>query len=515
MRLERVIARDSRRATEQVIEQFGADALIISNQKVNGMTEIVVAVDIDSTPLDASDDPSAANEAIEQAELTATAAAPSPVAPAPGTYPRGNSRPDERIEPVLSMPASDARSEPGFEPWNSADSFGKALRDSLGPVPARDGHADRLRSGPAAERAVSRSPSGQDSAGIPAWLSAKAAQTDKPITGNTTGSVPAAHPAASDESDGLRARELVDMVREELASMRREIALSRQMVVSAGARRVGKDLQPLVDALEQAGLPVALRSLLIDHIAEASDIRQALQAIRKILASSIKIHPERQSFTGLQVLAGPSGSGKTHMVCRLAARHASHRGAASVAILSFADQRIGAWTQLQMLASRSGVDCFRVADSGVLRALLGELSSRELILVDTSASGWREGLDAIHDCAPQARFNLLLPADASSAAIQRHAAGRTWTWSSLMLSKFDESLQPWPLIQSLCNQEFALSMVSSDATVESAPREFEAGELIDHAFAQTPELHTLAAPEPLRTRKATSRKATRDIRNAA
>ncbi|MEN9775144.1 MAG: hypothetical protein RL322_2214, partial [Pseudomonadota bacterium] len=45
MRLERVIAKDSRRATEQVIEQFGADALIISNQKVNGMTEIVVAVD--------------------------------------------------------------------------------------------------------------------------------------------------------------------------------------------------------------------------------------------------------------------------------------------------------------------------------------------------------------------------------------------------------------------------------------------------------------------------------------
>ncbi|NBS66820.1 MAG: hypothetical protein EBT33_21235, partial [Betaproteobacteria bacterium] len=48
MRLERVVAKDARRATEQVLATFGPDALIVSNQRVNGMTEIVVAVDTDS-----------------------------------------------------------------------------------------------------------------------------------------------------------------------------------------------------------------------------------------------------------------------------------------------------------------------------------------------------------------------------------------------------------------------------------------------------------------------------------
>ena len=48
MRLERVVAKDARRATEQVLANFGPDALIVSNQRVNGMTEIVVAVDTDS-----------------------------------------------------------------------------------------------------------------------------------------------------------------------------------------------------------------------------------------------------------------------------------------------------------------------------------------------------------------------------------------------------------------------------------------------------------------------------------
>jgi len=45
MRLERVVAKDARRATEQVLATFGPDALIVSNQRVNGMTEIVVAID--------------------------------------------------------------------------------------------------------------------------------------------------------------------------------------------------------------------------------------------------------------------------------------------------------------------------------------------------------------------------------------------------------------------------------------------------------------------------------------
>jgi flagellar biosynthesis protein FlhF len=54
MRLERVVAKDARRATEQVLATFGPDALIVSNQRVNGMTEIVVAVDTDSPSADSN-----------------------------------------------------------------------------------------------------------------------------------------------------------------------------------------------------------------------------------------------------------------------------------------------------------------------------------------------------------------------------------------------------------------------------------------------------------------------------
>ena len=36
MELKRILAKDSRRAIEEVSEQFGEDALVISSNKVNG-----------------------------------------------------------------------------------------------------------------------------------------------------------------------------------------------------------------------------------------------------------------------------------------------------------------------------------------------------------------------------------------------------------------------------------------------------------------------------------------------
>ena len=48
MKLQRIIAKDSRTANEQAIAQYGRDVLIVSNSRVNGMTELIVAVDIEA-----------------------------------------------------------------------------------------------------------------------------------------------------------------------------------------------------------------------------------------------------------------------------------------------------------------------------------------------------------------------------------------------------------------------------------------------------------------------------------
>ena len=67
MELKRIIARDSRSANEKAIQLYGNDVLIISSQRVDQQTELIVAVDVASEPLaqaaQASLPPVDANEA--------------------------------------------------------------------------------------------------------------------------------------------------------------------------------------------------------------------------------------------------------------------------------------------------------------------------------------------------------------------------------------------------------------------------------------------------------------------
>jgi flagellar biosynthesis GTPase FlhF len=46
MELKRILAKDLRRATEKAVALYGKDVLFVSNAKVNGMTEVIVAVDL-------------------------------------------------------------------------------------------------------------------------------------------------------------------------------------------------------------------------------------------------------------------------------------------------------------------------------------------------------------------------------------------------------------------------------------------------------------------------------------
>lgn len=51
MKLHRIVAKDSRAAQDEAIARFGRDVLIVSNSRIHGQTELVVAVDIaEETP---------------------------------------------------------------------------------------------------------------------------------------------------------------------------------------------------------------------------------------------------------------------------------------------------------------------------------------------------------------------------------------------------------------------------------------------------------------------------------
>jgi len=402
MELKRILARDTRSATERAMSLYGPDVLIIANHRVGGQTELVVPVEMASatgdTHLFDNDNPFA------KPTLT-------------------------HKEPTLDLGTS------------FGDHLGQAI---LGKAPMRSDpllNADPLLM-PEAKR------------------------------------------------DEVRSKEIVAFVVEELAALRREFRVSQQAAEWQSSQPVASAVQPVVQAMHQAGVPVGLRTLLVDSIKDHDSTQDALEAIRELLTASLKRGGEPGVFEGVHAIAGPSGSGKTLMTARLALHSAAVSGTDKVALISYQDTRIGAWNQTQMLCSQVGIDCYRAKDASTLRLLLTELSQRTLVLIDTPGVQMIERITEIKSVSPECIMHAVLPADASAVSVQRvlkdAAARANLVWDSLMISKLDEASAPWALLQFMCNEADVpvLSAASGSERLTDLVMGFTTAQLVNLAVSQ-------------------------------
>lgn len=292
-------------------------------------------------------------------------------------------------------------------------------------------------------------------------------------------------PTADRPSDTelLRSREIVDLVRQELAALRQEFKLSRQLSGWESGRRLAPELEPLSLMLQDMAVPAALRVLLLDSLGERDDPHDALQAMHALLCKALPAEPVAAPQAGFHALCGPSGAGKTVMLARLALAAAAQLPAEQVALISFSDARPGAWSQLQLLASQAGVDCLRARDRAALELLLDELCDRRLVLIDTAGTDFEAHARSLREMAPQVQLHAVLPVDASITSVRRvlQAAGRPW--ASIMLSKLDEAGHPWPLIQGLTETRVPLSVVGEAARPAVAALPFAPERLVGLALA--------------------------------
>ena len=401
MELKRILARDIRAANEKAVAQYGQDVLVISSGQVNGLTELIVAVDL--------------------APLTPEEADPyvKPEFAKPG-------KPTGKFDVLLGQTIDQNKRE------------------------ARERQATKVAK-PIVEVAAKPAASKTKSA---------AKVTAQPVDESAK--------IAAQEHDTLRGREIVALVREELNSLRREFKLGQQMAAwQQGGMPLPAAVAPLRDALNDAPIPVALRALLIDNIKDHSNMADAMGALSRQLAHSVEQEQAQTPVSGIHALAGPSGAGKSMMVARLAQHAAQLHGSEKVMVISFQDQRAGAWNQTQLLCAQSGVDSFRATNAATLKLLLDEHTDRKLILIDTAGVQMNERLAEIRDMNLNVQCHAVIPADASAANIRRVFDNTDNVWASLMLSKLDESTQPWALLQFLTDKSLSVSVAShGDRTVE-------------------------------------------------
>ena len=405
MELKRVLAADSRAAKEKAMRLYGRDALILSNDRVNGQVELIVAVDL------VAEDVLYPNRPIADNESAPIKAANPLIQPPPfgqvfqGTMQRMLAKqPEAEPVPAIALPVT--------------------LTPSLAPSPA-----------PSPAPSLTPSPA--------------------PALVNNTG-------------EQARAQELVAMVRAELEEMRREIRMSRQTAVWENAASLQPHIQELSAAMREANIGSSLRTLFIDEVKDCKTLAEATHHISTMLHRLLKHKSAAAPFHGTHVVVGPSGSGKTMMVRNIANAHIQLHGSEDIAVISFNDNRVGAWPQLQLLSTAAGIECYKVKSAESLRELVDSLSDKKLVIIDTPGNQSVENASVLNAAMQDATFHLVFPADASSATINRFLQITEIKWSSVMLTKLDECNNPWPLLQMLNNKTLPLSFESTRSLINDA-----------------------------------------------
>jgi flagellar biosynthesis GTPase FlhF len=210
-------------------------------------------------------------------------------------------------------------------------------------------------------------------------------------------------------------------------------------------------------------------------------IGEALAVMQHLLLTSLDRPACRLQPRLAHALCGPSGAGKTSMVGRLAHAAAQKDGAEKQAMVSFADHRPGAWAQMQLLASQSGVECYRVADAAMLGTLLEDLHGRT-VWIDTCGADFSAQAEVLHLQCPQVLRHAVLPVDATVTSVQKILQNPTADWSSLMLSKVDEAAHPWALVKGLTENSLPVSWMAGDSRIAVQAQPFDAAVLVQLAI---------------------------------
>lgn len=439
MELKRILARDSRTANEKAIQLYGPEVLIISTQRVDQQTELIVAVDV------------AADTGVQGMAKSQSADGLSASQNAEGFVPFS-----KVFENVQTPEAMTSATQPASDLLADFDVpvFQMRLSDT-----SQD---DK----PAAPLAVAVPVSAQNTM--------------------VTTDVPAA------PYEQQRSQEIVELLRQEMAALRKEFAVSRHMQPWQQTLTLSAEMQQLSAAMVEVGMPAGLRALLTDSIQGLQTLDEALPVIHGLLVDALKRPAKPMPGKGIHVLCGPSGAGKTSMVGRLAYAAAQTHGAEKQVMISFADQRPGAWSQIQVLAAQAGVACYRAADVSTLDALLDDLHGKT-VWIDTPGIDFEVQAQHLMQQKHAMALHAVLPVDATVTSVQKIVQKNDIRWTSLMLTKMDEAAYPWPLLKSLCDQSMPVSCVAQDPQISVSPVAFDAQRLVSLAMA--PLLSLLSVPE--------------------
>jgi flagellar biosynthesis protein FlhF len=434
VKIKRYFAKDMRSALDQVKQELGPDAVIMSNKKTATGIEIVAAVDNDSV--------------IQSAKETAQNIAQSP---------------QKAMSAYSSL--TDGSEQSAKVASSLQELLSRQVTDSSS-KPIESDKATELTNRVLSEKAESE---------FEQWLSKarttvtqEAESTEQVVSYDIDKFNPVEEQTVLDsehQSQSIERHQAESLLSDtnvihaefdsEIASLKSELSSIKELLQHQVSNLMWQDLQRsspvkalLISKLKDMGLSEEVADHLSHFVSDDLSQDEAWEQMLDLLTKQLDTTSnEIITKGGVFSLVGPTGVGKTTTIAKLAARYAKIHGADKVGLITTDSFRIGALEQLATYAKILGCPLKHAKNSDELSDAIFQLRNKNLILIDTAGMSQRDLnlTKRLTNLLTKSRVNiknyLVLSATSQMSVLQESAKHfRTLPLSGCIFTKIDESL---------------------------------------------------------------------------
>lgn len=228
----------------------------------------------------------------------------------------------------------------------------------------------------------------------------------------------------------------------------------------------------------RAGYSPALSRAILERLPQGGDAQEAMRWLIDVLERNLRTdahQPALYEQGGVYALIGGTGVGKTTTTAKLAGLCAQLHGPASVGLITLDTYRVGAHEQLRAYGKMMGVVAHLAHDKAALQDLLGLLSNKKMVLIDTTGIAPRDPrkrdmLDLLD--LPGIKRILVVNAGAHGDTLDEAiSCFKSSSQQDAILSKTDEAVKLGPVIDAAIRHQLTLRGIT---TGQRVPEDWEA-----------------------------------------
>ena len=294
-----------------------------------------------------------------------------------------------------------------------------------------------------------------------------------------TAQAPARKPAAPPVTTA-RAPDMSKGIADELHAMKELIEERFNMLTWLGQARQNPIQSNLMLKLIRAGYSPLLARTILERMPEETDAAQALHWVMEVLERNLKTDANAlplQEEGGIFALVGATGVGKTTTAAKLAGICARTHGSSSVGLITLDTYRIGAHEQLRAYGRMLGVVAHLAHDRAALQDLLSLLSSKKMILIDTTGVAPRDprkrDMLEVLDLPQVNRLQVLNAGGHGDTLDEVVASFKSNGIQQAILSKTDEAVKLGPVLDAAIRHQLVLRGIT---TGQRVPEDWEAAD---------------------------------------